>query len=77
MYVFVTIVMSAGVYFLLTQKPSAAQTIVQFNDEAYNRVMYPAQRAEPVFTKVVEATENATELPNGTVLSIRRVRQWQ
>ena len=36
----------------------------------------PARVMPSTFEKVVEATEEARELPDGTVLTVRKVRQW-
>lgn len=44
-------------------------------DEAQPKVQQPASQPQ-TFAKVVEATENATEFPDGTIVSVRNVRQW-
>lgn len=31
----------------------------------------------PQYTKAVEATEKSTEFPDGTIVTVRNVRQWQ
>jgi hypothetical protein len=36
----------------------------------------PSQQQMKSAPKVVEATEDATEYPDGTVISVRKVRQW-
>jgi hypothetical protein len=45
-------------------------------EETLPKVQQPAQQQPVQFAKVTEATENATEFPDGTIVSVRNVRQW-
>jgi hypothetical protein len=79
MAVFLILINMAIVYWVLsgglTTGLSSGETHQAFPQKEYESVVFP-ESPKQAFSKIVEATENATELPDGTVLSVRKVRQW-